>query len=157
MLRTIGLLLLCCAPALGAERTYYIAADEAVWNYAPSGTNVLTGAKLEPAKLQLGFAFRKVLYHGYTDATFRTMQTRDPGQQYLGALGPTIRAVVGDSVVVVFRNNSRLPLSFHVHGLRYLKTSEGAPYRDGGERSEKPGDAVAPGATYTYHFDVPER
>lgn len=157
MLRTLALLLLCCAPALGAERTYYIAADEIVWNYAPSGTNVLTGAKLQPAKSQLGFAFRKVLYHGYTDATFQTMQTRDQSQQYLGALGPTIRAVVGDSVVVVFRNNSRLPLSFHVHGLRYLKTSEGAPYRDGSERSEKPGDAVAPGATYTYHFDVPER
>lgn len=157
MLRTLALLLLCCAPALGAERTYYIAADEVVWNYAPSGTNVLTGAKLQPAKSQLGFAFRKVLYHGYTDATFQTMQTRDQSQQYLGALGPTIRAVVGDSVVVVFRNNSRLPLSFHVHGLRYLKTSEGAPYRDGSERSEKPGDAVAPGATYTYHFDVPER
>lgn len=72
-------------------------------------------------------------------------------------MGPPIRAAVGDTVVVVFKNNSRLPLSFHVHGLRYLKTSEGAPYRDGSGSAMKPGDAVAPGATYTYRFDVPER
>ena len=75
----------------------------------------------------------------------------------MGVLGPPIRAEVGDSVVVVFKNNSHMPLSFHVHGLRYLKTSEGAPYRDGSGAAMKPGDAVAPGATYTYSFDVPER
>ncbi len=68
-----------------------------------------------------------------------------------------IHAEVGDTVVVVFKNNSHLPLSFHAHGLRYLKAFEGAPYRDGGKLAEKPGDAVAPGATYTYKFDVPER
>ncbi|MGC2405075.1 MAG: multicopper oxidase domain-containing protein [Candidatus Cybelea sp.] len=157
MLRTLGLVLLCCAPALAAERTYYIAADEAVWNYAPSGTNELTGARLKPNKSQLGYAYRKILYHGYTDATFRTLETRNTDQRYMGLLGPLVRAVVGDSVVVVFRNNSSLPLSFHVHGLRYLKTSEGAPYRDGSGSADKPGDAVAPGATYTYYFDVPER
>ncbi len=44
-----------------------------------------------------------------------------------------------------------------MHGLRYLKASEGAPYRDGSGSGDKPGDTVAPGATYTYHFDVPER
>jgi FtsP/CotA-like multicopper oxidase with cupredoxin domain len=157
MLRIICLVLVCCAPALATERTYYIAADEIVWNYAPSGTNVLTGAPLKLAKDQLGFAYHKIVYHGYTDATFQTRQTRSADLDYMGTLGPPIRAVVGDSIVVVFRNNSRLPLSFHVHGLRYLKTSEGAPYRDGVGPAVKPGDAVAPGATYTYHFDVPER
>ncbi|HKU80649.1 MAG TPA: multicopper oxidase domain-containing protein [Candidatus Tumulicola sp.] len=157
LLRIIGLMLLCCAPAVAAERVYYIAADEVVWNYAPSGENVLTGEPLTPDKSQLGFAYRKILYRGYTDASFRTLQTRLPDDAYMGLLGPAIRAEVGDSVVVVFKNNSRLPLSFHVHGLRYLKTSEGAPYREDGTVAQKPGDAVAPGATYTYHFDVPER
>lgn len=157
MIRIICLMLLCCAPAVAAERTYYIAADEIVWNYAPTGTNVLTGAKLKPSKDQLGFSYHKIVYHGYTDATFQTRETRGQNERYLGTLGPPIRAVVGDSVVVVFKNNSRLPLSFHVHGLRYLKTSEGAPYRDGTGPRVKPGDAVAPGATYTYRFDVPER
>jgi FtsP/CotA-like multicopper oxidase with cupredoxin domain len=158
MLRVLFLVLLCCAPAVAAERTYYIAAEEIVWNYAPSGANALTGARLKLNKDQLGFSYRKVVYHGYTDATFQTLQTRGSDQQYMGLMGPPIRAAVGDSIVVVFRNNSPLPLSFHVHGLRYLKTSEGAPYRDGsGQTAVKPGDAVAPGATYTYHFDVPER
>ena len=157
LLRIIGLMLLCCAPALAAQRTYYIAADEVVWNYAPSGTNVLTGERLRPAKFQLGYAYRKVVYRGYTDATFATPQRRPDADAYMGVLGPPIRAEVGDSVVVVFKNNSHLPLSFHVHGLRYLKTSEGAPYRDGSGAAVKPGDAVAPGATYTYSFDVPER
>lgn len=157
ILRTLAFFLLCCVPAVAAQRTYYIAADEVVWNYAPTGTNVLTGARLKLDKSQLGFAYRKILYHGYTDGTFSTLQQRSADQQYMGLLGPVIRAVVGDSVVVVFRNNSRLPLSFHVHGLRYLKSSEGAPYRDGSGTGIKPGDAVAPGATYTYNFDVPER
>ncbi len=105
----------------------------------------------------MGFAYHKIVYRGYNDATFRTVEMRSADQQYMGTLGPPIRAAVGDSVMVVFKNNSHLPLSFHVHGLRYLKTSEGAPYRDGTGPAEKPGDAVAPGATYTYHFDVPER
>lgn len=157
MLRVVAFLLLCTGPAVAAERTYYIAADEIVWNYAPSGTNVLTGAALKPAKLQLGYAYRKIVYHGYTDATFAMRQARADDASYMGLLGPVIHAVVGDSVVVVFHNNSHLPLSFHVHGLRYLKTSEGAPYRDGSGAAAKPGDAVAPGATYTYRFDVPER
>ncbi len=157
MLRIIALVLLCTAPALAAERTYYIAADEIVWNYAPSGTNVLTGAPLKLSTYQLGFAYHKIVYHGYTDATFKTVEPRPGDELYMGTLGPPIRATVGDTVVVVFKNNSHLPLSFHVHGLRYLKTSEGAPYRDGNGSSEKPGDAVAPGATYAYHFDVPER
>lgn len=154
----IGLLVaFCAAPALSAERTYYIAADEVMWNYAPSGTNVLTGAPLVPDKGQLGFSFRKVVYRGYTDASFSTLAARPAADAYLGLLGPVIRAAVGDSVVVVFRNNSHLPLSFHAHGLRYTKDFEGAPYRDGSGASQKPGDAVAPGSTYAYRFDVPER
>ncbi len=103
MLRIISLVLLCTTPALAAERTYYIAADEVVWNYAPSGTNVLTGAPLKPAKFQLGFAYHKVVYHGYTDSTFATLEPRPADQRYMGTMGPPIHAVVGDSVVVVFK------------------------------------------------------
>ncbi len=153
----IGLALLCYVPAPAAQRTYYIAADEVLWNYAPTGTNVLTGSALKPDKSQLGFAYRKVIYQEYTDGSFATIKGRPNAERYMGLLGPPIHAEVGDSVVVVFKNNSHLGLSFHVHGLRYLKSSEGAPYRDGGPVAEKPGDSVAPGTTYTYHFDVPER
>jgi len=155
--RTTILFLLCCSPVLAAQRTYFIAADEVIWNYAPSGTNVLTGATLKPDRGQLGFSYRKIVYHGFTDASFTKAEPVVADKRYMGLLGPTIRAEVGDTVVVVFKNNSRLPLSFHAHGLRYKKDSEGAPYRDGSGAMPKPGDAVAPGATYTYHFDVPVR
>jgi len=157
ILALITALILCCAArGLAAQRTYYIAADEVIWNYAPTGTNVLTGALLKPFKQQLGFSYRKVVYRGYMDASFAKPQPRTDDERYMGLLGPLIRAEVGDSVVVVFKNNSRLPLSFHAHGLRYDKNSEGAPYFDG-TATNKPGDAVAPGTVYTYHFDVPER
>ncbi len=152
------LLLICgVTPVLAAERTYYIAADEVIWNYAPTGTDALTGTVLKPAKEQIGFAFHKIVYHGYTDAAFSRVQPRPASDDYLGILGPPIRAEVGDTVTVVFRNNSHLALSFHAHGFRYLKSSEGAPYLDGTDPMQKPGDAVAPGKTYTYHFDVPAR
>lgn len=157
VLGTVALALACALPAVAAERTYYIAADDVFWNYAPTGTNVLTGAALKPEAGQLGFLFHKIVYHGYTDATFAVVQHRAEEDAYLGLLGPPIHAEVGDTVIVTFKNNSELPLSFHVHGLRYLKTSEGAPYRDGTPVENKPGDAVAPGATYTYRFEVPER
>ncbi len=153
----IALVLLCCAPALAAQRTYYIAADQVLWNYAPTGVNVLTGSPLKPESAQLGFAYRKIVYHEYTDGSFASIKPRPDADRYMGLLGPAIHAEVGDSLVVVFKNNSRLGLSFHVHGLRYLKSSEGAPYLDGGGVAEKPGDSVPPGAAYTYHFDVPER
>lgn len=146
---------LCLTQALAAQRTYYIAADDVIWNYAPTGTNLLTGVPLKPDKQQLGFRYHKIVYHGYRDASF-TKQL-PPVAPYMGILGPPIHAEVGDTVVVVFKNNSRIPLSIHVHGLRYLKNSEGAPYRDGSGSGTKPGDAIAPGKTYTYHFEVPER
>src|SRR6185437_933892 len=91
MFRVLCLVLLCCAPAVAAERTYYIAADEIAWNYAPTGTNVLTGAPLKPAKDQIGFSYHKIVYRGYTDATFKTLEVRSQSDQYMGLLGPPIR------------------------------------------------------------------
>ena len=45
-----------------------------------------------------------------------------------GILGPIIRAEVGDTVVVHFRNLTSGYHSIHVHGLRYDKQNEGAVY-----------------------------
>src|SRR6185437_3301400 len=106
--RTLVLFLICCAPAFAAQRTYFIAADEVIWNYAPTGTNVLTGAALKPGKDQLGYSYRKIVYHGYTDQSFTKMQPVSADARYMGLLGPTIRAEVGDTIVVMFKNNSHL-------------------------------------------------
>ena len=152
------------APA-GKTRTYYIAADPVQWNYAPADRNLITDAPFDDVAAvftaagpdRIGSTYRKSLYQGYTDATFTTRESRPPAWQHLGFLGPVVHAAVGDTVQIVFRNNLDRPASIHMHGLRYDKASEGAPYDDGTTPSERADDTVPPGATYSYTYTVPER
>jgi multicopper oxidase len=149
----------------GTTRTYYISADQVAWDYAPHGYNRITGAAFDDVANayvkngpnRIGSTYRKCLYRGYTDPSFTRRTKRTHGQQYLGILGPVIHAVVGDKVKIVFRNNCSFPDSIHMHGLRYDKASEGAPYNDGTHGAKKRDDAVAPGHTYTYRYVVPGR
>ena len=151
----------------GQTRTYYIAADEVNWNYAPTGTNMITGVQLAndsvasiytiSGKDRIGSTYLKCLYRGYTDATFTKKQPETEDWEHLGMLGPVIHAEVGDTIKVVFKNNCKIPASMHPHGVLYDKASEGAPYNDGIAESDKPGDIVQPGTTYTYTWNVPER
>src|SRR5262245_2738095 len=90
----------------GITRTYYIAADEVVWDYAPSGTNLAEGRAfndvekpwMEPGPNVIGRKAKKALYREYTDATFTTLKPRPPEWEHLGFLGPMIRAEVGDTI-----------------------------------------------------------
>ncbi|SFT65159.1 multicopper oxidase domain-containing protein [Arthrobacter sp. ov118] len=146
-------------------RTYYIAADEVDWNYAPSGINQITGAAFdataavftEQGPQRIGTTYIKSLYREYTDSTFSALKPRSAEDQHLGMLGPVIRAVVGDTIEVVFKNNLDHPASVHAHGLFYDKGSEGAPYDDGTGPVDKDDDAVAPGAVHNYEYKVPDR
>lgn len=148
----------------GRLRSYFIAADEVVWDYAPSGSNQYTGQPFDDVANtfvargpgRIGSRYYKCVYRGYTDATFRTA-TATPADAYLGILGPVVRAEVGDRVAIVFRNRCTIPASIHMHGLRYDKASEGAPYNDGTAGDAKADDRVEPGSDYTYHYDVPDR
>jgi FtsP/CotA-like multicopper oxidase with cupredoxin domain len=83
------------------------------------------------------------VYRAYTDATFRQPDTRPERERHLGLLGPVIRAEVGDTIEIVFRNSCPFPTSFHPHGLWSPDDSEAA----GG---------VPPGGTQTYVWKVPE-
>jgi multicopper oxidase len=149
----------------GATRTYYIGADEAVWDYAPAGRNEITGEPFDDAantfvesgRGRIGSRYLKCLYRGYTDASFKHLEERSREERYLGALGPVIRAEVGDKVKVVFRNACPFPTSVHAHGVFYEKDSEGAPYADVTSGADKADDAVPPGGKHTYVWDVPER
>lgn len=49
----------------------------------------------------------------------------------LGLLGPTLRAKVGDTIKITFKNNCGFTTSLHPHGVFYEKNSEGSPYDDG--------------------------
>ncbi|KAF0981937.1 hypothetical protein FDP41_011798 [Naegleria fowleri] len=143
-------------------RYYYIQAEEVEWDYTPSGRDLMTGEPLSgnnvnnPSQFLLGNKVQKARYIQYTDSTFTT---KVPQPKHLGILGPVIRAEVGDRIKVLYRNNATFTNSIHVHGFFYLKTSEGAAYLDGtsGTNPAGPGDAIEPGQTYLYEYEVPER
>ena len=151
-------------PAQCRTRTYYIAADPASWDYLPGGRDEVAGGPLVDtaffanAKPQpVATTYKKVLYRQYTDSTFHTLVARPPEWRHLGFLGPLIRATVGDTIRVVFRNNGSRPFSVHPHGVFYEKSSEGAPYADGTAGVDKADDGVLPGRTHVYMWPVPDR
>ncbi len=154
------------AAAVTAEtRTYYIAADEVAWDYAPSGINHISGEPfgedenvfVASGRDRIGRVYRKALYREYTSSSFTTRKAIPEKWEHLGTLGPVIRAEVGDTIVVHFKNQTRFPVSVHPHGVFYEKDSEGAPYADGTSGEAKADDAVPPGGTHTYTWLVPER
>src|SRR5262245_36011693 len=63
-------------------RTYYIAADEVEWDYAPSGVNLIAGRPfndeekkyMEPGPTLIGRRLKKAQYREYTDGTFKTLK-----------------------------------------------------------------------------------
>lgn len=149
----------------GKIRAYFIAADEVEWNYAPDGVNKMMGMKFEGyAKVfteqgphRIGTVYHKAVYREYTDETFSKLKPRAPEWEHAGILGPIIRAEVGDTIHVTFKNNATHPASMHSHGVFYNKDSEGASYDDGTTGNDKADDDVLPGKTHIYTWQVPER
>ena len=149
----------------GKTRTYYIAADEVGWDYAPGGVNKMMGMKfegysktfVEKGPHRIGTVYRKAIYREYTDATFTQLKPRPAEWATAGILGPILRAEVGDTIKILFKNNATRPYSMHPHGVFYNKDSEGAPYADGTSGADKEDDAVPSGKTHTYTWRVPER
>jgi len=146
-------------------RTYYVAADEVDWDYAPGGVNKMMGMKFEGYSTlftergphRIGTVYRKALYREYTDDTFTRLKPRALEWEHTGILGPILRAEVGDTLRILFKNNATRPYSMHPHGVLYRKDSEGAPYDDGTSGADKADDAVPPGKTHLYTWEVPER
>ena len=146
----------------GKVRTYYIAAVETNWDYAPGGMNMMTGAEFtgrsktwtEHTKDRIGTVYRKALFREFTDETFSTERKRPPEWEHLGVLGPLLRAEVGDTIVIHFMNKASQPYSLHPHGVSYERDSEGAPYPD---TSMDGAGLVPPGQTHTFVWNVPER
>ena len=146
-------------------RTYYVAADEVEWDYAPSGVNKMMGMKfdgyaktfVERGAHRIGTIYRKAVYREYTDETFTKLNSRPPECEHLGMLGPVLRAEVGDTIKVYFRNNASHPYSMHPHGVFYEKGSEGSNYEDDSSEADKANNTVPSGQTHIYTWQVPER
>ncbi len=101
----------------GKTRTYYVAADEVNWDYAPSGRDEAMGMPFdsvakgftETSADHIGRVYKKAVYREYTDATFTTIKPRAAQDAYLGIVGPILYAEVGDTIKVVFKNNATHP------------------------------------------------
>ena len=153
------------AVCVGKMRTHFIAADEVAWDFTPTGKNGLTGEEFGDAENtfvgaaldRVGHVYKKSQYREYTDATFTKLLPVPAIWEHKGILGPVIHAEVGDTITIVFKNNSPFPASVHPHGVFYTKANEGAGYADGSPLSDKGDDSVAPGNTYSYVWEVPER
>jgi len=162
--------MLCCTlvlfffslPANAVTREYWIAADEVLWDYAPSyPINLMSGQEFTDeqrvfVEAFVGRKYWKAKYRKY-DRNFNQLVKLEPEEEHLGILGPIIRAEVGDTIVVHFRNNASFPTSMHPHGVFYDKSSEGAPYDDGTGLNQKDDDIVQTGGEHTYVWNVPER
>jgi manganese oxidase len=170
-LRTVIFLAFSCLATISSAattRTYFIAAEETLWDYAPSyPINPMHQGEFSAdekvfvkgdGKQRIGHKYYKARFIEYTDDSFTKILPRRPEWEHLGILGPVIRANVGDTIKVVFRNKTQdMTTSIHPHGVFYKKDSEGTHYHDGTSGKDKHDDRVAPGATYTYIWEVPER
>lgn len=137
------------AVTVPVTRTYYIQAEQLVWNYFPTGIDRCSGEKPEGDQQlytmtlndTLGPQMYKALYRAYTDETFTTPLQHDPS---IGIMGPLIYAQVGDTLNVFFRNT----LSFGVN----LFLGGGAIPMD----SMKATATVDQGVTFEYTWQIPE-
>ena len=130
-------------------RHYYIAAEPELWNFAPQGVDPVCG-KVFPPTLLLNRVSWKIRYVQYADPNF---SARVLPSDRLGIMGPVLRGVAGEYIAVTFLNRSWAPVSMHPHGLRYDKDSEGSYYKPAPGR----GAAVAPGAKFTYVWQLDEQ
>ncbi|XP_077596011.1 ferroxidase HEPHL1 isoform X2 [Stigmatopora nigra] len=162
--RSVCLLFIFCLAVertRGRERVYYVGVIEDLWDYAPSGKNLLNNVDvaddehasifLERGPQRIGSVYKKAMFRQYTNATY---SQQSPRPTWLGFLGPVLRAEVNDIIVVHLKNMATRNYSIHPHGVFYEKNMEGALYPDGTSGNLKLDDSVPPGGSYTYRWEV---
>ncbi|CAL9690457.1 unnamed protein product [Knipowitschia caucasica] len=139
------------------EWTYYIAAEEVLWDYAlnmPDYTDESFKLQyLTNSAVRIGQKYKKAVYTLYKNASFTEKLETKQRRNELGILGPVIRAQIRDVIKIVFKNMASRPYSIYPHGLTIEKSQEGVNYPAGGNQSH----GVAPGHTHTYSWRVVEQ
>ncbi|XP_072738769.1 coagulation factor V isoform X1 [Ciconia boyciana] len=126
-------------------REHYIAAQITSWTYKPESEEKSRLERADPV-------FKKISYREYE----MDFKKEKPANRFAGLLGPTLRAEVGDTLVVHLKNMADKPVSIHPQGIVYNKNAEGSLYNDRTSSAEKQDDAVLPGQVYTYVWDITE-
>ncbi|XP_026179554.1 ceruloplasmin [Mastacembelus armatus] len=157
----------------GELRQFFIAAEEEVWDYAPTlPTDSEADTFVTKGRTRIGSHYKKVRYVEYTDNTFITKMLRSPQEQHLGILGPVLRAEEKDTIKVVFKNKASRPYSIQPHGVQYSVEQDGTLYHNELEESytaqklrelnrqprvvtPPPAALVRPGTVHTYEWMVP--
>ncbi|XP_051563819.1 coagulation factor V [Myxocyprinus asiaticus] len=138
------------------EWTYYIAAEEIIWDYAPHMPDNIDGdfrsKYLKQGPQRIGKKYKKAVFTQYKDGTFKERAEDKQRKKELGILGPVIRAQIRDVIKIVFKNKASRPYSIYPHGLTIDKAAEGASYPKGGNQTH----GIQPGDTYTYVWNVAE-
>ena len=122
----------------------WVAAVPVTWNVVPNGHDAIEHMQFSSGET----TFRTVVYREYTRDFAKPIPNADGNR---GIQGPLIRARVGDTILVHFRNldtTFNRPHSMHFHGVHYRFGSDGA-YIPG---FSGPGANVKPGQTFTYRL-----
>src|SRR6186713_600653 len=113
-------------PAADAKvRHYWIGAVPVNWNVIPSGRDPITGQTFDPADTRM----QTVVYKRFTRNWEKFMPNYPRAGDNDGIPGPLIKARVGDTVFVHFKNMDTLRNqrhSMHFHGFKYQFPSDGA-------------------------------
>jgi multicopper oxidase len=150
----------------GATRHYYLAVEETTWDYAPSGKSLLGSGPRDgriPAPWRGNTKWTKVRYVEYTDGSF---VTKKPQPDWLGILGPVLRAEVGDTIAVHFLNRAKRNYGIQPHGVKPANNVDfkvGFPpnshfvyaWKVDEESGPRPGDGSS--VSWWYHSPVDER
>ncbi|KFO32846.1 coagulation factor VIII isoform X1 [Fukomys damarensis] len=97
---------------------HYIAAEEEDWDYAPSvhtsNDRSYKSQYLNNGPQRIGKKYKKVRFMAYTDETFKTRETI---QYESGILGPLLYGEVGDTLLIIFKNQASRPYNIYPHGI----------------------------------------
>lgn len=132
----------------GRVREYWLSVESFWHNPVPNGRDAVMGMTYKPEQT----SYWALGYRAYTPGWGRPLPGDDSIGPNTGIPGPTIRAQVGDTVVIHLRNNDshyKFPHSLHAHAMRYHPDSDGAYIA---AQPDRPGTAIPYGGTYTYTY-----
>lgn len=100
----------------------------------------------------IGSVYKKALFREYTDEKFDQRIQRDSSNVHLGVMGPIIRAEVGETIEVYFKNKASRPYSMLPHGLYFQNDEDGELYNASNPTAAS---QVKPNSTFKYTWRVP--
>lgn len=136
------------------NREYWITTElKNQWDMVPDGKAMMSNDAILKERRYL---YRTIRYVA-TDSNWN----KSPMPEWQQLSGPIIRATVGDSVIVHFKNgeNTGMPLSMHPHNLFYDEANEGvwrADRPEGWPEGGTAGGSVQPGQEFTYRWAARE-